>query len=70
MISTILAGVGGGILLEALGMLGAGAGKKAAVGLGVKVVWRLLVLLHRLRDRMSDDEKKEADDLTAQASRL
>lgn len=51
-------------------MLGAGAGKKAAVGLGVKVVWRLLVLLHRLRDRMSDDEKKEADDLTAQASRL
>lgn len=70
MITTILMGVGGGLLLEILGLLGAGSGGRAAAGAGLGGIVRLVKLVHRLRDRMTDEERREADEAEREAERI
>lgn len=70
MITTILTGIGGGLLLELLGMIGIGGGKAV---LGVKaaaVLVRVLGLAAKLRDRMHPEEQRELESLQAQARRI
>lgn len=70
MITTILTGIGGGLLLELLGMIGVGGGKAV---LGVKaaaMLVRLLGLAAKLRDRMGPDEQREFESVEAEARRL
>jgi hypothetical protein len=69
MLTSILIGVGGGLLLELLGTLGTGR-KAAAGGRSLAALVRLTGITRRLRDRMSDEERREADEAVSVAERI
>lgn len=70
MISAILTGVGGGMLVELLGLWGAAGPEVTGALRAAGVIRRLLSLVDRLKDRMTDEERREADAAAEEADRI